>query len=73
MPGLLIRNFPPDIYRKLKDEAKENHRSMSRQALVLIEQALGPDEIDMADIKPFEADFIITQDWLNKVRCEGRK
>lgn len=40
MPSLLIKDFPPELHRKLKDEAARHHRSMTRQALALLEQAL---------------------------------
>lgn len=40
MPGLLIKDFPPELHRRLKEEAERHHRSMTRQALVLLEQAL---------------------------------
>ncbi len=40
MPGLLIKDFPPELHRRLKAEAAHHHRSMTRQALALLEQAL---------------------------------
>ena len=36
MAGLLIKDFPPDLHRKLKAEAAHYHRSMTRQALTLL-------------------------------------
>jgi plasmid stability protein len=40
MPTLQIRNLPDRIYRKLRDSAKRDHRSMAQQATVLLAQAL---------------------------------
>lgn len=40
MSGLLIKDFPPELHRRLKEEAERNHRSMTRQAVALLEQAL---------------------------------
>ena len=40
MTGLLIKDFPPELHRRLKEAAARSHRSMTRQALVLLEQAL---------------------------------
>lgn len=40
MSGLLIEDFPPDLHHKLKEEAARHHRSMTRQVLALLEQAL---------------------------------
>ena len=52
MSGLLIKDFPPELHRKLKQEAARHHRSMTRQALALLEQALAAPARDAADLLP---------------------
>ena len=52
MPGLLIKDFPPELHRRLKQEAARYHRSMTRQALALLEQALAAPARDAADLLP---------------------
>ena len=52
MSGLLIKDFPPELHRKLKDEAARHHRSMTRQALALLEQALSSETRNAADLLP---------------------
>ena len=52
MPGLLIKDFPPELHRRLKQEAARCHRSMTRQALALLEQALAAPARDAADLLP---------------------
>lgn len=52
MPGLLIKDFPPELHQKLKEEAARNHRSMTRQALVLLEQALFSQSKNTAELLP---------------------
>lgn len=52
MPSLLIKDFPPELHRRLRDEAARNHRSMTRQALALLEQALAAPARDAADLLP---------------------
>jgi plasmid stability protein len=52
MPGLLIKDFPPELHQKLKAEAARYHRSMTRQALVLLEQALSTPEKNTASLLP---------------------
>lgn len=37
MPDLLIRDLPPELHRRLKEEAARNHRSLGRHALHLLE------------------------------------
>ena len=52
MSGLLIKDFPPELHRKLRDEAARHHRSMTRQALALLEQALSAEARNAADVLP---------------------
>ena len=52
MPGLLIKEFPPELHRRLKEEAARHHRSMTRQALALLEQGLSRPERNAADLLP---------------------
>ena len=52
MPGLLIKDFPPELHRRLKEEAARYHRSMTRQALVLLEQALSAPPLNTAELLP---------------------
>jgi len=40
MSGFLIKNMPVTIQRRLKDRAKRNQRSMVKEALVLLQEAL---------------------------------
>lgn len=52
MPGLLIKDFPHELHRRLKEEAARNHRSMTRQALALLEQGLSGPAKNAADLLP---------------------
>lgn len=52
MPGLLIKELPPELHRKLKEEAARYHRSMTRQALALLEQALSSPARNAAELLP---------------------
>jgi antitoxin FitA len=40
MAGLLIKDVPNDLHRKLKARAAANHRSLSSEALTILESAL---------------------------------
>ena len=53
MPGLLIRDLPPELHERLKVRARANRRSLAAEALVILEERLGAragprtlDEID---------------------------
>lgn len=52
MSALLIKDFPPELHQKLKEEAARYHRSMTRQALALLEQALTAPVMNAADRLP---------------------
>ena len=52
MTGLLIKDFPPELHQKLKEAAARSHRSMIRQALVLLEQALSAPSQNTASLLP---------------------
>ena len=56
MPALLIKDLPEALHRKLKEEAARHHRSMTREALMLLERALTPHALSTmilpAPVKP---------------------
>ena len=41
MPALTIRNIPDELYRRLEDRARLNRRSLSSEAIALLERGLG--------------------------------
>lgn len=40
MPALQVKDFPDDLYAKLKECAARNHRSMSQQTVAYVEQGM---------------------------------
>ena len=76
MPGLLIKNFPEELHRRLKTRAAASRRSLQREALVMLENALrdpaGPpplEEIDRLRLKPARP---LTQNLIDRARAVGR-
>ncbi len=76
MPGLLIKNFPDHLHVRLKAQAAANHRSLQREALALLEDALrdraGPpalSEIDELRVRPAR---LLTQELIDRARAAGR-
>jgi plasmid stability protein len=41
MPALTIKNIPDEVYRRLKENARQNRRSLNSEAIVLLERGLG--------------------------------
>lgn len=40
MPLLQVRDVPDDVYKKLAERAKQEHRSIPQQAIVLLRDSL---------------------------------
>jgi len=74
MPGLLIRELPEDLHQKLRKRAARNRRSLSKEAMVILESALGTENLIEATeaLKPFRGRFRLTDDWINQAKREGR-
>jgi hypothetical protein len=77
MAALLIKEIPADLHRKLKDVASRHRRSMAKEALVLLEEALeGAQPSAHARgrtlPRPFKGRFPLTDEFVNRARREGR-
>ena len=73
MPGLLIRDVPQELHRRLKGRAARNRRSLAKEALVLLETALGASSEWRGGLpEPLAGSFELTNDWLDKAKREGR-
>lgn len=73
MPGLLIKDFPTRLHEKLKDRAAKNHRSMMKEALYLLEIALENEPALQTELPtPVKGKFLLTDEWLDNAKNEGR-
>lgn len=72
MPGLLIKILPDELHKRLKEKAKENHRSMAQEALVLLENGLNTPR--KPELPPLvHGKFLLTDEWINSAKREGRE
>lgn len=79
MPMLTIKNMPDEIYRRLKEEAAQNRRSLNSEILVRLERSVSerrarPEEV-LARIERLNAGLNyppLTGELLEKARSEGR-
>ena len=72
MPSLVIKNLPPEIHRRLKAEAVRNHRSMTKQAIEILDRgSFHPTPVKK--YKPFKGSFLLTEDFVNSAKREGLK
>ena len=72
MASLLIRDLPEALHAELKQRAARNRRSLSKEALILLETALALPERphELPDL--IEGAFPLTEEWLNWAKHEGR-
>jgi len=71
MPALLIKDLPADVHARLKREAEAHRRSMTQQAIVILERGLH----NVRAIPPFRAyrgSFPLTNELINAAKREGR-
>lgn len=40
MSAVVIRDLPPSLHQRLKQEAEKNHRSMNREIIAILEKIL---------------------------------
>lgn len=71
MPALVIKNLPAEIHQRLKDDAIQNHRSMTQQAIVILEQALHQVR-PIPYFKAYKGKFPLTNKFINAAKNEGR-
>ena len=71
MPALVLKKIPEDLHRKLKLQAELNRRSMTRQAILLLQQGVESHDplnsINVA-ILPFKGKRPLTDALLSEAR-----
>jgi len=72
MPSLLIKNISEELREKLKQQAEIHHRSMNKQVVSILEQALMKPGIGPLPT-PVKLKFRPTDAWINKAKRWGRK
>jgi plasmid stability protein len=73
MPGLLIKNVPAPLHGRLKELASRHRRSMTREALVILEEALGQAATREGWPAPYRGPFPLTKSLVDKGRRTGRE
>jgi len=72
MPGLVIKDFPESLHHRLKDKARKHHRSLTREALTILEEGLmRPDRVRELP-RPVAGKSPINDVWLDRARDQGR-
>ena len=71
MPALVIKNLPAEIHRRLKSDAAQNHRSMTQQAIFVLEQGVHRPR-PIPPFKPYKGAFPLTDEFIRAAKQEGR-
>lgn len=80
MRTLTIKNIPDELYEKLKERAKANHRSISDEVLFIIQLSFSQKMPEKADtllegpgrVREVTAENPITADGIEEAINEGR-
>ena len=74
MAALLIRDFPPELHRKLRQSAEKNRRSMTKEAIALLELGLQTGPPTRRELPPpIDLGFPLTDEFLERAKREGRE
>jgi hypothetical protein len=70
MPGFAIKHLPDPIHRRLKERARLHHRSMTQEALSILERGLS--DAGPSPLPPVrKGKFPLTEAWLKRVKRAG--
>jgi len=73
MPGLVIKDLPAKLHRKLKEQAIRHHRSMTKEVLAVLERALSEADRPQEVPPPFTGRFALTDEFIDQARRAGRE
>ncbi len=71
MPALMIKDLPEDIHRQLKEQAASHRRSMTQQAIVLLQQGLHQVR-PVPVFRPYKGRRPLTDALINAAKRDGR-
>lgn len=71
MSGVVIKNMPPLLHQRLKDDAIQNHRSMTKHIIALLEDSLD-ERRKYAVPRPVKTRYPIPPEFIDWAKREGR-
>lgn len=71
-PRFLIKDLPPKLHRRLKEQAERHHRSMTKEVIAVLERALNEEQQTNVPA-PFKGRIVPTDELIERARREGRK
>jgi len=80
MVAVTLKNVPVELYERVKQNAKVNHRSINSELIAVIEQSVMPQPLDVKawlekarQLREMTAHYVISDEELTRLKNEGRK
>ncbi len=80
MVAVTLKNVPTELYERVKQNARANHRSINNELIAIIEGSLMPQPLDVKAwleeahrLRETTAHYIINDAELTRLKNEGRK
>ncbi len=71
MPALLIKDIPREVHEWLKREAENNRRSMTQQAILILEERMRRFR-PVSFPPPVRTRTVLTAEFIDRAKREGR-
>ncbi len=72
MPSLVIKKLPEQVHKKLKQQAAKHHRSMTQEAILILNDGLNLGEIREVPA-PYKGKIPLSDEMIDFAKLEGRK
>lgn len=75
MSTLVVKNLPEELHERLRQRAQRNHRSVTKEAIVLLEQGMAAATVRQAIKLPPPIKLRggpVTTEWIEAAIAEGR-
>ncbi len=80
MVAITVKNIPAELYERVKERARANHRSINNELITILEQSLMPTPINVTEtlertrqIRELTAHYVIKDNEITRMKNEGRK
>jgi len=80
MATITVKNIPPLIYERLKQQAENHRRSINNEIITILERALAIQPIDVetalenaCKLRELTADYTLTTEEIEEMINEGRE
>jgi len=78
--AITVKNIPEEIYERLKQRAKFNHRSINNELIAMIERSVLPQPLDVNAwlekarlLRESTAHYVATAEEITRWKNEGRE